>query len=95
MYKHPLRDAIELIFKLLFTFQNVIPNAHLVLELLDLVLNKSLRQFDGEYFQQTFGVIMGTNVAPILANIYLARLEQILFEKSKNDSKLIWPQKIY
>ena len=26
--------------------------------------------FDGEYFQQIFGVIMGTNVAPILANIY-------------------------
>ena len=47
--------------------------------------------FNGEYFQQIFGVIMGTNVAPILANIYLAKLEQILFEKSKNDSKLIWP----
>ena len=47
--------------------------------------------FNGEYFQQIFGVIMGTNVAPILANIYLAKLEQILFEKSKNDCKLIWP----
>ena len=47
--------------------------------------------FNGEYFQQIFGVIMGTNVAPILANIYLAKLEQILFEKSKTDSNLIWP----
>ena len=37
--------------------------------------------FAGEYFQQIFGVIMGTNVAPILANIYTARLEQILREK--------------
>ena len=34
---------------------------------------------------------MGTNVAPILANIYLAKLERILHEKSKTDSKLIWP----
>ena len=47
--------------------------------------------FNGEYFQQIFGVIMGTNVAPILANNYLAKLEQILYEKSKTDSKLIWP----
>ena len=30
-------------------------------------------------------------VAPILANIYLAKLEKILFEKSKTDRKLIWP----
>ena len=47
--------------------------------------------FDGEYFQQIFGVIMGTNVAPILANIYMARLEQILKEKCKMDPKLKWP----
>ena len=34
---------------------------------------------------------MGTNVAPILANIYMARLEQILKEKCKMDPKLKWP----
>ena len=45
--------------------------------------------FNGEYFQQFFGVRMGTNVAPILANIYLAKLESILLEKSKTDKKLI------
>ena len=47
--------------------------------------------FDGEYFQQIFGVIMGTNVAPILANIYMARLETLLKEKCKMDIKLKWP----
>ena len=44
--------------------------------------------FDGEYFQQTFGVIMGTNVAPILANIYMAKLELLLKEKCKTGIKL-------
>ena len=34
---------------------------------------------------------MGTNVAPILANIYLAKLEKLLLEKCKTDKKLIWP----
>ena len=47
--------------------------------------------FNGEYFQQNFGVIMGTNVAPILANIYMATLENLLKEKSKTNTKIIWP----
>ena len=47
--------------------------------------------FDGEYFQQIFGVIMGTNVAPILANIYMAILEKMLKEKSKTNTNIIWP----
>ena len=68
----------KLIKKRLFKFQNVIPNTHLVVELLDLVRNKILTQFNREYFQQFFGIIMGTNVAPILANLYLAILEQDL-----------------
>ena len=36
-------------------------------------------------------LIMRTNAASILANIYLAKLEQILYEKSKTDNKIIWP----
>ena len=72
-------------------YRNVIPNANFIVELLEIVLRNSLMTFDGEYFQQIFGVIMGTNVAPILANIYMARLEQILKEKCKMDPKLKWP----
>ena len=47
--------------------------------------------FNRECFQQIFRVIMGTNVAPILANIYLLRLEKLWLEKCKTDEKLIWP----
>ena len=72
-------------------YKNVIPNANFIMELLEIVLRNSLMTFDGEYFQQIFGIIMGTNVAPILANIYMAYLEQILKEKCKMDPKLKWP----
>ena len=58
-------DAIEHMKKLVFQFQNVIPNAHFVIELLEIVLKNSLMTFDKEYFQQCFGIIMGTNLAPI------------------------------
>ena len=41
--------------------------------------------FDGEYFQQIFGVIMGMNFAPIFANICIAKLELLLKEICKTD----------
>ena len=47
--------------------------------------------FDGKYFQQIFGIIKGTNVVPILANIYMAKLEKLLKEKYKLGLKLKWP----
>ena len=47
--------------------------------------------FDKEYFQQIFGIIMGTNLAPILANIYLAMLQEELKNKCKQDINLKWP----
>ena len=87
----PVDDAIKSIKQLCFDFQNVIPNAHFIIELLDLVLNSSLMTFDGEFFQQIFGLIMGTNVAPILTNIYMAMLENELKVKCETDPKLIWP----
>jgi len=77
--------------KLVFQFQNVTPNAHFVIELLDIVLKNSLMTFDKEYFQQNFGIIMGTNLAPILANLCLAMLQEELKKKCAHDKKLKWP----
>ena len=48
--------------------------------------------FDKEYSQQIFGIIMGTNIAPILANLYLAMLQEELKKKCANDQKLKWPK---
>ena len=65
----PVEDAINCIRELVNEYRDVIPNANFIIRLLEIVLKNSLMTFDGEYFQQIFGVIMGTNVAPILANI--------------------------
>ena len=51
---------------------------------------KQSHEFDQEYFQQIFGIIMGTNVAPISANIYMAMLENELHQTCKYDPKLKW-----
>ena len=48
--------------------------------------------FDKEYFQQFFGIIMGTHLAPILANLYLAMLQEELKNQCKLDVNLKWPK---
>ena len=55
----PVEDAISIIQKVVFDFQTVIPNAHLIIDLLGLVLRNSLMSFEQEYFQQSFGIIRG------------------------------------
>ena len=37
---------------------------------LEITLKNRLMPFNGEYFQQIFGVIMGTNVAPIITHLH-------------------------
>ena len=37
-------------------YQDVIPNANFIVELLQIILKNSLMSFDGEYFQQIFAV---------------------------------------
>ena len=46
-----------------------IPNTNFIIELLEIILKNSLMLFDREYFQQIFGLFMGTSVAPELENI--------------------------
>ena len=72
---------MELMKRLFFKYQNMIPNAHLILELMDLVLKGAVMKFQEEFFMQIMGIVMGTNLAPILANIYMhmAMLEEELY----------------
>ena len=46
---------------------------------------------DREHFQQIFGIIMRTNLAPILANFYLAMLQDELKMKCAHDKNLNGP----
>jgi hypothetical protein len=61
------------------------------LDLLEFVLKNNIMEFDHQWFQQIMGVAMGTNVAPVFANIFLAILEVRVKNMSLIDPKLIWP----
>ena len=45
-----VKDAIKIMKKLFFKYQNVIPNAHLILELMELVLNCAVIKFQEDFF---------------------------------------------
>jgi hypothetical protein len=62
-----------------------------VIDLLEFVLHTNLFEFDRKAFQQIFGIAMGTNLAPTLANIYLAILEKEIKESNKDDPNFKWP----
>ena len=72
-------------FLIFFRIKN--SNADFILDLLDVMLKNSLMQFREEFF----GVIIRTNVASILANLYMAKLEMFLKEKCLINPNLIWP----
>ena len=69
----------------------MIPNAHLILELMDLVLKGAIMKFQEEFFMQIMGIVMGTNLAPILANLYMAMLEEELYIVCIRKN-IIWPE---
>ena len=82
-----VEEAINLIEELVLEFNNVIHNVNFVIKLLNVILKNRLMTLYGEYFQHILGVIMGKNVAPILANNYMARLEKLLLENVKRTKK--------
>ena len=56
--------------KVIFRYQNSIPNAQLNIELVELVLKSAVMKIQKVFFKQYLGIVMGTNLLPILANIY-------------------------
>ena len=79
-----VKDAIKIIKELFFRYQNVIPNAHFILELMELVLNCAIMKFQEDFFRQILGIVIGTNLAPILIHICMAILKEELYVMCKN-----------
>ena len=52
-----------------------------IVKALKIILEGNIFYFDGEYYKQIKGTAMGTKVAPTYANLVMAYLEKILYEK--------------
>ena len=50
-----VKDALELLKRLFFKYLNVIPNAHLIIELMELVLNSAVMEFQKVFYRKILG----------------------------------------
>ena len=62
----------------------------LMIEMLEFVLKNNIMEYKEMVFKQIFGIAMGTPLAPVLANLYLAFLERILKDKAR-EANISWP----
>ena len=58
------------------------PPVEELIRIMDHVLKNNVFEFDGELFQQVFGIAMGTPMAPSLANLFMAWLEEAMMAAS-------------
>jgi len=90
IYQHFFQGCHKNNKRIIFRYQNVIPSAHFFLESMELMLNCAIMKFQEDFFMQILGIVMGTNLAPILTNIYMAILEEELYIICKNKN-ITWP----
>ena len=65
-----------------------IPNMTVLAELLDIVTQTNVFEFDGEFYIQTRGVSMGNIMAPSYNNIFMVDLEKRLLHMEEDKIKL-------
>ena len=58
------------------------PNPEILCELMSLVLNHNVFEFDEEFYLQIQGTAMGTKMAPAYANLFMGRLEAQLINQA-------------
>ena len=78
--KTPIKEECEIITKRLENDKTLkkITNLNIddIMELLKFVLETTYFRFEGEIYQQKFGVAMGSPVSPIVVNLHTEDLEQ-------------------
>ena len=60
-----VKYTLELMKRWLLNMKNVIPNEHLIIELIELVLNNAVIKFQKELFKQNLDFVKGSNLAHI------------------------------
>lgn len=64
---------------------NVLPSMFFILDLVDILLERNYFSFQGDYYFQTQGVLMGSPFAPSVANLFMANLENTIILNSEHN----------
>ena len=64
--------------------------AECVIKLITLCLENSFFQFEGQFYEQTFGTQMGNPLSPIVSGLFLEHIESELLPSFQGDRPLFW-----
>lgn len=70
----PHNDAHQVLESALDSHDNLQPPMFFLVELINIVFNKSYFRFNYEFYFQTTGVVMGRSCPPCVANLFMAQL---------------------
>ena len=62
---------------------------HLLKEMLGLILKENYFQFSGKDYLQIHGMAMGSKMAVVFANVFMAKIEQAILRQNK-EKPLVW-----
>jgi hypothetical protein len=74
----PHNEGIESLKQALNTRKTKEVSTDFLVKLLSLVLKHNIFEFNGKYYQQQIGTAMGTRVAPTMANIFMASIDNLI-----------------
>ncbi|XP_062833196.1 uncharacterized protein LOC134297981 [Anolis carolinensis] len=81
----PLDEARSVVKDILDTCKSLVPPTHFLMDLLDIVLEYNYFSFDKQFYLQTFGIAMGSPLAPSIANLFVSHLEsKFIFNTTNN-----------
>ena len=82
----PLKESIEIMKE--SVIERDLPFTIETLSKLLLLVNQSYFTFNNKIYQQTDGLAMGNPLAPLLANVFMNKIESILFETSPQNAPI-------
>ena len=87
----PLEPTLDFLKRKMPTLQHSfeIP-IECIVELIELCMSKSYFQFDGVFYEQIFGIPMGSCLSPILAGLFLEHFESEILPLYAGQQPLFW-----
>ena len=82
----PHEEGIKSLKAALDKRKNADVSSDFLAKLLSLVLKYNIFKFDGKLYQQQIGTAMGTRVAPTMANIFMASIDNLIQNTSRTEN---------
>nr|XP_008201306.2 PREDICTED: uncharacterized protein LOC103315148 [Tribolium castaneum] len=86
----PSKECLSIVKDLLFDSGIPVSHALNLFSLTELVLDQNFFLFDSDFYAQDSGLAMGSSLSPLLAEIFMTKLEKQIFARQESDKIIFW-----